>query len=45
MVAAGAVLEPGVTVCSGELWAGNPARKLRELKPEEKAYLETLPAR
>jgi carbonic anhydrase/acetyltransferase-like protein (isoleucine patch superfamily) len=31
-------------VPSGEVWAGNPARKTRDLKPEEKQYLETLPA-
>lgn len=45
MVAAGAVVDRGTTVPSGELWAGNPAKRLRELKEEEKAYLETLPAR
>lgn len=45
MLAAGSVVEPGVTIPSGELWAGNPARKLRELKDEEKDYLNTLPAR
>jgi carbonic anhydrase/acetyltransferase-like protein (isoleucine patch superfamily) len=35
MLAAGAVLTSGKTVGAGELWAGNPARLLRELKPEE----------
>ena len=45
MVAAGAVVGEGVTVPSGELWAGNPAKRLRELKPEERYYLEELPAR
>jgi carbonic anhydrase/acetyltransferase-like protein (isoleucine patch superfamily) len=45
MVAAGAVLEPGAAVASGELWAGNPARKLRELKQEEIDYLQSLPGR
>lgn len=45
MVAAGAVVSPGTTIPSGELWAGNPAKKLRELKSEEKAYLEALPTR
>ena len=30
-VAAGAVVESGVVVPSGELWAGRPAKKLREL--------------
>jgi carbonic anhydrase/acetyltransferase-like protein (isoleucine patch superfamily) len=35
MVAAGAVVTPGKRVKSGELWAGNPARMMRSLKPEE----------
>jgi gamma-carbonic anhydrase len=35
MLAAGAVLTPGKTVPSGELWAGSPAKFLRALKPEE----------
>mmetsp|Transcript_24605 Transcript_24605/g.34724 ORF Transcript_24605/g.34724 Transcript_24605/m.34724 type:complete len:307 (-) Transcript_24605:337-1257(-) len=38
-VAAGAVIGPGVTVPAGELWAGNPARKLRDLTSEERAKL------
>lgn len=37
MLAAGAVLTPGKRLPSGELWAGNPARKMRDLKPEERA--------
>lgn len=45
MVAAGAVVEAGATVPTGELWGGNPARRLRALKQEEKDYLESLPAR
>ena len=45
MVAAGAVVEAGTTVPSGELWGGNPARRLRALKPDEAAHLEALPAR
>jgi carbonic anhydrase/acetyltransferase-like protein (isoleucine patch superfamily) len=45
MIAAGAVLEAGAAVASGELWAGNPARKLRELKQEELDYLQSLPGR
>jgi carbonic anhydrase/acetyltransferase-like protein (isoleucine patch superfamily) len=45
MVAAGAVVAAGTTVPSGELWAGSPAKRLRDLKPEEKYYLEELPAR
>jgi carbonic anhydrase/acetyltransferase-like protein (isoleucine patch superfamily) len=31
MVAAGALIPPGKIVRRGELWAGNPARKLRDL--------------
>jgi len=38
-VAAGAVIGKGVQVPSGELWAGNPARKLRDLTTEERAKL------
>jgi gamma-carbonic anhydrase len=34
-VAAGALVSPGKTVKSGELWAGVPARKLRDLSQEE----------
>jgi carbonic anhydrase/acetyltransferase-like protein (isoleucine patch superfamily) len=45
MVAAGAVVPAGATVPGGELWGGNPARRLRDLKPEEKEYLEALPRR
>lgn len=39
MVAAGAVVLPGTTVPTGELWGGNPAKKLRGLKDEEAAFL------
>jgi len=35
MVAAGALVTPGKRVKAGELWGGNPARKMRELKPAE----------
>ncbi len=37
------MLEPGTRVPSGEIWGGNPARKMRDLKPNEKQYLESLP--
>lgn len=40
-VAAGAVVAPGKVVRTGELWAGVPARKLRDLSAEE---METLRA-
>ena len=38
MVAAGAMVTPGKVVKSGELWAGRPARKLRDMSDEEIAY-------
>jgi carbonic anhydrase/acetyltransferase-like protein (isoleucine patch superfamily) len=38
MVAAGAVVTPGKRVKKGELWAGNPAKMMRELKPEDVAF-------
>jgi carbonic anhydrase/acetyltransferase-like protein (isoleucine patch superfamily) len=43
-VAAGAVVTPGKRVPRGQLWAGTPARYLRDLTPEEMGYIETLPA-
>lgn len=45
MVAAGSYVEEGTVVPSGELWAGNPAKKLRDVKPGEVEYLTTLPGR
>jgi carbonic anhydrase/acetyltransferase-like protein (isoleucine patch superfamily) len=39
MVAAGALVSPGKRVTSGWLWAGVPARPVRELTAEEKRYL------
>lgn len=38
MVAAGALVTPGKRVKAGELWAGNPAKFLRPLRPEEIAH-------
>lgn len=35
MVAAGALVAPGKRVKSGELWGGNPAKKMRDLTPEQ----------
>ncbi|HEY9567371.1 MAG TPA: gamma carbonic anhydrase family protein [Thalassobaculum sp.] len=35
MVAAGALVTPGKTVRSGELWAGSPAKKMRDLTAAE----------
>ena len=39
MVAAGALVTPGKRVLSGQLWGGSPARFMRELKEDEKAYI------
>lgn len=39
MLAAGAVLTPGKTVPTGEIWAGNPARKLRDMTQQEREYI------
>jgi len=44
MVAAGAVVPPNKRIPTGQLWAGNPARYLRALTAEERAYIERLPA-
>jgi len=38
MVAAGALVTPGKRVPTGELWGGSPARKMRDLSAEERAY-------
>jgi carbonic anhydrase/acetyltransferase-like protein (isoleucine patch superfamily) len=38
MVAAGAVVSPNKVVRAGELWAGVPAKPMRELRPEELAF-------
>jgi len=39
MVAAGAVVAAHTTVPSGQLWAGNPARFMRALTPDEAAFI------
>ena len=39
VVAAGAVVTPGKTVPSGEVWAGNPAKMLRKLEEEETGFI------
>jgi carbonic anhydrase/acetyltransferase-like protein (isoleucine patch superfamily) len=39
MVAAGSLVTPRKIVKTGELWAGIPAKLLRELKPEETEYI------
>ena len=35
MGAAGALVTPGKRVPAGELWAGNPAKKLRDITPQD----------
>jgi carbonic anhydrase/acetyltransferase-like protein (isoleucine patch superfamily) len=43
MVAAGALLTPGKRVRRGELWAGTPAKCIRELRPQELAsFVDTV---
>ena len=44
MVAAGALVAPGKIVRRGELWAGNPARKLRDLREEDLANFRRIAA-
>lgn len=39
MVAAGALVTSGTTVPSGQIWAGNPAKFLRNLTVEETAFI------
>lgn len=41
MVAAGSLVSPRKIVKSGQLWAGVPAKLLRELKQEEIDYIKT----
>lgn len=40
IVAAGAVVSPGKRVPAGEMWAGCPARKARDVRPEELVYID-----
>ena len=39
MVAAGSVVLPNTFIPSGQLWAGNPAKFIRNLTEEELAFL------
>ena len=41
MVAAGALVTPGKNVPRGELWAGSPAKKMRDLTTDEFKMIET----
>ena len=38
-VAAGAIVTPGKRIPKGQIWAGNPARFLRDLRPEETSFI------
>lgn len=38
MVAAGALVTPGKKVLSGEVWAGRPAKKLRDINDDDLAF-------
>ena len=38
-VAAGAIVTPGKRIPKGQIWAGNPAKYFRELKPEETSFI------
>lgn len=40
MLAAGGLLAPGKRIPAGELWAGAPARKMRDIGPEERGRLD-----
>ena len=44
MVAAGAIVTPGKVVRRGELWAGSPARKMRDLTEKDFADFERVVA-
>ena len=41
MVAAGAIVTPGKRIPSGQIWAGNPAKYFRDLKPAEAEFIKT----
>ena len=40
MLAAGAMLTPGKCIPTGELWAGRPAKKMRDLNNDEKLLIQ-----
>ncbi len=39
MVAAGAIVTPRKRVLKGQIWGGNPAKYLRDMKPEETDFI------
>ena len=43
MVAAGALVPPGKVVKAGQLWAGTPARFVRECGDQENEMIERVP--
>jgi carbonic anhydrase/acetyltransferase-like protein (isoleucine patch superfamily) len=45
MLAAGALLTPGKRVRSGELWAGTPAKKIRDLNEHDRQQMAKLAPR
>ncbi|MFZ4540302.1 MAG: DapH/DapD/GlmU-related protein, partial [Rickettsiales bacterium] len=38
-VAAGAVVTPNKRIPSGQMWGGNPAKYMRDLRAEESAFI------
>lgn len=40
MVAAGAIVTPNKRIPKGQIWAGNPAKYLRDLKPQEAEFIK-----
>lgn len=42
MVAAGAVVGPGMTIPAGEVWGGNPLRFLRRVNADESEFFEVI---
>lgn len=45
MLAAGGLLAPGKRIPAGELWGGAPARKMRDIPPEERVVRDATAAR
>lgn len=45
MLAAGALLTPGKRIATGELWAGSPAKRMREVSEAERADMRAAPQR
>ena len=39
LVAAGAVVQPNTVVAAGQVWGGNPAKFIRDLKPNERDFM------